>query len=103
MTKPKGVRFKQPVRGFHIGGCVTGEALPDDVAAHAHLRGSEPKWAIGYICAGTRRELVGTLLHELAHLIANDGHGEPWRREMRRLGARIPARHRLKPRSDGSR
>lgn len=93
-----GAQFKQPLRGYAIGCCVTGERLPDDVDAHAHLVGSEPKWAVGFICARSLKALRSTLLHELAHLAAGSGHTEPWRRQMRRLGARIPAHGRRKPR-----
>ena len=94
----RSVRFKQAVRGYSVGCCITGEPLAPDTEAHAHLAGSQPRWAVGYICAHSMKDLRGALYHELAHLIANDGHGDSWRREMKRLGARIPARHRRKPR-----
>ena len=93
MPKPRSVRFKQEVRGYCIGCCITGERLPPDIEAHAHISGSEPKWAVGYICARSMKDLRGALYHELAHLIADAGHDDKWRKEMNRLGARIPARH----------
>jgi hypothetical protein len=93
------IKFKQPVRGFNVGGCVTGGPLPEDQIAHAHLAGSSPKWAQGFICAVSHPALIHALLHELAHLIANTGHDDRWRREMRRLGVRVPAEHRKKPKT----
>ena len=92
------MRLKQPVRGIHIGGCVDGSAIPEDKAAHAHLTGSSPKWAIGYICAQSIPDLEYALLHEVAHLAADSGHDDLWRRRLKRLSGRVPAAYRKRPR-----
>jgi len=92
------VRFKTPVRGIHIGGCVDGSTLPDTVGAHAHITGSKPARYVGYICAQSKRELAEFLLHELAHLAANTGHDDDWRRSVHRLGGRVPAAYKKRPR-----
>jgi hypothetical protein len=97
------MRLKQPVRGIHIGGCVTGEPLPADILAHAHISSTSPRWAHGYICAHTKRDLLTALLEELAHLGADAGHNDSWRRKMRGLGARIPAAHRKRLRKGADR
>jgi hypothetical protein len=93
------VRLKQPVRGIFIGGCIDGSPLPEDIAAHAHITRSQPAWAVGYICARSKRDLWQFLLHEIAHLAADTGHDERWRTRMRGLGARIPAAHRKRCRT----
>lgn len=92
------MRFKQPVRGIHIGGCIDGNPLPPDVVAHAHLGSSYPKGYIGYICARSKSDLFEALLHELAHLAADSGHDEKWRKSLRKLGGHVPAANRKKPR-----
>ena len=92
------MRFKRPVKGIHIGGCIDGQPLDEDEIAHAHLTGSLPKQYVGYICVRSKRDLANALFHELAHLAVDSGHDDKWRKEMRRLGARIPAKNRRKPR-----
>lgn len=90
------MRLKQPVRGIHIGStCVDGSAFGEDVAAHAHTSGHKP---VGYICARSKRDLAAFLIHEIAHLAADSGHDERWRKSVKRLGGRVPAAYRRKPR-----
>jgi hypothetical protein len=91
------------VSGISIGCCVDGTAWKDTrdytVHAHAHLG---PGRYFGRICVrswadlfrGQTKHVSDVVLEELAHLRAQAGHTEPWRREMRKLGAPIPAHHR---------
>ena len=99
------MRFKQPVRGIHIGRtCVDGTPFRPDEAAHAHAnpapgaKHDSAKWTLGYICARSKRDLSDFLLHEIAHLAADAGHDDRWRKSLRRLGGRVPAAYRKKPR-----
>lgn len=94
------MRLKQPVRGFHIGPtCVDGSPFLVDEDAHAHISGSGgPR---GYICARSRKLLVELLIHEIAHLAADTGHDDRWRKSVRRLGGRVPAAYKKKRRTSG--
>ena len=83
------MRLKQPVRGIHVGPtCIDGQPFAPEVAAHAHISGCPP---VGYICARSKHDLAEFLLHEIAHLASDSGHDDRWRRQLRRLGARVPA------------
>ena len=88
------MRFKKPVRGVCIGCCVDGSKIPADIAAHAHTAGAY----VGFICAPTRKDLVEHLIHEMAHLASDSGHDDSWRKSVRKLGGRVPAAYRKKPR-----
>lgn len=91
------MRFKKPVRGVCIGSCIDGSPIPPGIAAHAHTSGGY----VGFICASTRKDLVEHLVHEIAHLAADAGHDDRWRRSVRKLGGRVPAAYRKKPRRRG--
>ena len=69
-----------------------------DVDAHAHIARTEPAWAVGYICARSKRALLDSLLHEVAHLAADSGHDDKWRKKLTNLGGRVPAAHKKRPR-----
>jgi hypothetical protein len=93
------VRFKTPLRGIHIGPtCVDGSDYEPDAAAHAHITGSGLKRDLGMVCAKTLTDLRDLLVHELAHLAADTGHNDHWRSSVRRLGGRVPAAYKRKPR-----
>jgi hypothetical protein len=70
---------------------------------HAHAHYSDPK-VEGWICVRTISDLgrddrvSGTLMHELAHLVARTGHDDKWRRAMRRLGQFVAPAWQKKPR-----
>jgi len=75
---------------------VSGESFSDE-AAHAHVTGSQPRRFVGFICAKTLTDLRDLLVHEIAHLAADTGHDDRWRRSVRRLGGRVPAAYKRKP------
>ena len=96
------------VKFIAVGKCALGEDWEDRPPrsclrelAHAHWQSYKRE---GVICfrnqaeLGTDDWLSRTAMHELAHLISHDGHGERWRRAMRQLGQPIPVRYRHKPR-----
>ena len=90
------MRFKTPVRGVHIGKtCVDGSEFAAEVCVHAHTSTSG---CVGYICAKSRKDLAEHILHELAHLASDSGHDDRWRRSVRKLGGRVPAAYRKRPR-----
>lgn len=105
VKKPRTTRFKVPLTGVHIGptcvdGTEFGHAVVDgkrqEVAAHAHTEGS--KRDLGMICAKTLSELRELLVHEMAHLVTRTGHDDPWRRSVHRLGGKVEAAYRKRPR-----
>ena len=88
------------VVGIFIGGCVSngvGSQLAKGTKcpiAHAHISSNDPNK--GWICfrsphAYTDPTYAGTLLHEYAHILANNGHTAKWRRIMQELGQPVPA------------
>ncbi len=97
------MRLKQPVRGIHIGStCVDGSPWGEGEMAHAHAsrgRQDSAKWTTGYICARSKKDLATHLIHEIAHLAADSGHDDRWRKSVRKLGGRVPAAYRKRPRN----
>lgn len=102
------------VRTVVVGRCVTGQSWDDTrgdranaskcadyEVGHAHHVGGRHE---GCICVryqkhlGTDARLGTTTMHELAHLLSRTGHDERWRRWMRKLGQRIPAKYAYRPR-----
>lgn len=91
------MRFKVPLRGVHIGSaCIDGSEYGEGIEAHTHHKGSPP---IGYICARSMRAFKEHLIHELAHLAADAGHDDKWRRSVRELGGRVPAAYKKRSRA----
>lgn len=91
------MRFKVAFRGVWIGPkCIDGSDYEPNSDAHAHIKGSRP---VGYICAKTLSAFRELLVHEIGHLAADAGHDDSWRRSVRRLGGRIPAAYKKRPRS----
>lgn len=101
------MRFKVPFIGVHIGPtCIDGEpfglterGLPEDAHAHCTPKSGCRDPHRGFICAKTPSALHELIGHEIAHLAADAGHDDRWRRSMKRLGLRVPAAYRKKPRS----
>ena len=90
------MRFKVPFKGAHIGPtCVDGSPFLDE-DAHAHTTGCNKT---GWICARSLTAFRELLVHELAHLASDTGHDDQWRKSVRKLGGRVPAAYRKKPRT----
>lgn len=90
------MRFKVPLRGVHIGKtCVDGSEFEPNADAHAHTTGVPP---VGWICAKTLSAFRELLVHEIAHLAADTGHDDQWRRSVHQLGGRVPAAYKKQPR-----
>jgi hypothetical protein len=93
------MRFKTPFRGVHIGPtCIDGTPYGPNDDAHAHISRAGLKRDLGMICAKSVSSLRELLVHEIAHLAADTGHDDRWRRSVRRLGGRVPAAYKRKPR-----
>lgn len=96
------MRFKVPFRGVHIGpACIDGTPLDKDEMAHAHTKTGKQEskaFTTGWICARSLSALRNHLVHELGHLASDTGHDDRWRRSVRRLGGRVPAAYKRKPR-----
>jgi len=98
------MRFKVPVRGIHIGStCVDGTPFDVGEEAHAHVnhkpgKADSSNATLGYICARSLSALSRHLVHEIAHLAADSGHDDRWRRSVRQLGGRVPAAYRKRSR-----
>ena len=102
------MRFKVPFVGVHIGPtCIDGEPFTITErgaveSSHAHIKtkaGNRDPY-VGYICARDLDSLRKLLVHELAHLAANTGHDDRWRSKVHRLGGRVPAAYRKRPRKN---
>lgn len=90
------MRFKVPLRGVHIGKtCVDGSDYAPNSDAHAHLSTCPNK---GWICAKSLAAFRELLVHEIAHLAADTGHDDTWRRSVHKLGGRVPAAYKKRPR-----
>lgn len=95
------------VRGVTIGECIDGSEWSDtrdySVIAHAHTLSTHDRYP-GHICVrswddlfeGHQMRVSAVVLEELAHLRADAGHTEAWRKEMRKLGVAVPPMHRKK-------
>jgi len=102
------IKFKLPLRGVHIGPtCIDGEPFTvtergDVESAHSHTtpRPGERDRYRGFICARDLDSLKKLFVHELAHLVADAGHDDRWRQSVRKLGGRVPAAYRKRPRKE---
>jgi hypothetical protein len=94
------VRFKTPLKGVHIGPtCADGTPWDKREEAHAHIKESGSRGLVGYVCARSLASLKRHLVHELAHLAADAGHNDQWRKSVKRLGARVPAAYKKRRRT----
>lgn len=80
---PKCIRHFKELRGISVGGCIKKTPLAGQMA-HAHC--NHCCRPVGWICLKYKYQLKEklTLLHEVAHLIANTStdvpdHGKKWR------------------------
>ena len=86
---PKCIRKFKELKGICIGECVNkNSSIDKNHSAHAHSW-SKPK---GWICLRYKYQLKEklTLLHEVAHLIANSPgtlpHGKEWKKAVKDIG-----------------
>lgn len=101
--------FKSGFRGIFYGGCIDHshngmkEGTSFRAKAHAHLvrytRGKKKGELIpygGWICFRGKKRLnqKGIMIHELAHIITNQGHTKKFYECVRRLGGRIDSNDR---------
>jgi hypothetical protein len=91
--------FKSGFRGIFYGGCVDHsihgmkEGTSFRAQAHAHYvkwKGKFSKYG-GWICVRGAKRLKqrSLLIHELAHIVTNEGHTKKFYECVRRLGGRI--------------
>ena len=101
--------FRAGFRGIFYGGCVDHshkghkEGTSFRSRAHAHLvkytrgkkRGQLTPYG-GWICYRSAKRLgsMRLMIHELAHIIVNDGHSKKFYECVRRLGGRITSNDR---------
>jgi len=86
------------LKGVFVGGCVErGDGSSFRARAHAHTtwRGGVPKESDGWICVRSTKRLYkadgspsNLMLHELAHILTNQGHTDRFRDKLRELGGR---------------
>ena len=89
---PKCVRHIEDLKGISVGECIAGITnWGKDSAAHAHTNYGDSN--MGWVCLKHKYLLKDkwTLLHEVAHLIANKyrsyaPHGEKWRKAVVAIG-----------------
>lgn len=72
------------LKGVYIGGCVVKKSPPRPAHAHFTPRG-------GWICLQHERWLKDKMLclHELAHVVTNEGHTPRWARYLVRIGGTL--------------
>ncbi len=89
---PKCIRHFKEVKGISVGKCIYDEPILPAHSAHAHCyyKGSRGQ---GWICLSYKYQLKErlTLLHEVAHLIANTNkfvasHGNKWKKTVVSIG-----------------
>jgi len=94
---PKWIRNVKELKGIFVGGCVDKNVgIGDDHIAHAHSANGDPYQ--GWICLRLKFHLTNklTMLHEVAHLIANKmpatpPHGRKWKQALLELGGTFKA------------
>jgi hypothetical protein len=79
---------RSEVIGVFVGGCIIGEFV-DSHLAHAHTDLENP--AQGWICFKDEIYLnhVNICLHELAHILTNQGHTDVWRKKLLEIGGTL--------------
>lgn len=76
------------VKGIFANGCVQrGEGSRFRAKAHAHTKGEYKGW----ICFLSEKRLSSRelLLHEIAHIITNQGHTDKWRSKLLEIGGTL--------------
>ncbi len=89
---PKILRHKPACKGVFVGGCVSrGDGSSFRAMAHSHSHKND-SWK-GWICVRAKKRLADEmlLLHELAHLISEDGHTDRWRKTLLMIGGTLDA------------
>ncbi len=92
---PKCIQKFKEVKGISVHDCIGGHDMADH-SAHAHCFPGDPYR--GWICAKYAYNLKErlTMLHEVAHLIANTSesipfHGKIWKKAVERIGGTYKA------------
>jgi hypothetical protein len=95
---PKCVRRFKKLKGICIGCCIDKESVDGDYpGAIAHSHNDPLGFRFGWICLSKKwiLENDGILLHEIAHLLVNDGrkgvrlHGKEFKKVCKEIGATI--------------
>lgn len=85
------------VKGVFVGGCVSrGDGSRFRALAHAHTTKSDDHYH--WICVLSKRRPLNTesgnlsqlMLHEVAHILTDNGHTDKWRKAARELGYKLP-------------
>jgi hypothetical protein len=94
--------YSKQIKGISVGSCVCKVYDSHDIGktdhAHAHLKPrleserKEGPWA-GWLCVRSLTALNNKplMLHELAHLLTNEGHNDKWRRKLLKIGGTLKA------------
>src|SRR5687767_10976657 len=76
------------VVGVFVGGCILrGDGSSFRAKAHAHCKGERKGW----LCFRKRQRLEerALVLHELAHLLTEEGHTDRWRAKLLEIGGTL--------------
>ena len=82
--------FEGRIKGLFVGGCVRrGDGSRFRAKAHAHFSSDAPYG--GWICVLSAKRLDDRLLmlHEAAHVLADAGHVDKWRRVLLEIGGSL--------------
>jgi hypothetical protein len=85
------------IKGFFTGGCVArGAGSSFRAKAHAHARPTDPNF--GWICVRAEHRIQDRdlMLHEVAHILTQEGHTVTWRDCLLRIGGTLDATGSLK-------
>src|SRR3990167_8955476 len=81
--------FRSGFRGIFYGGCIERkEGSSFRRKAHAHLaRGKKARNYEGWICYRSAKRLrqINLLIHELAHIVSNEGHTDKFRQTEKQI------------------
>jgi hypothetical protein len=83
------------LKGVFVGGCVErGDGSSFRAMAHAHYVNG--KASDNWICVRSPKRLYNAtggaselMKHELAHILTNKGHTDPWRSKLKELGGKV--------------
>jgi len=85
---PECLKGHPKLRGIYVGGCVErGQGSSFRAKAHAHFKGQ----SFGWICIRKASRINDTdlMIHELAHILTEQGHTPTWRARVVELGGTL--------------